>query len=75
MIHPNTEADTMSNSENQIYHVVDWADDCVIAPNIPTLEQAEQILEEGYGGLMIIENDQLTPGMIAQIKEYDFPAV
>ena len=60
----------MSTFKNKkIYHVVDWADDCVIAPNIPTLKQAEQILEEVYGGCMIIEDDQLTPGMIAQIND------
>ena len=60
----------MSSFENnKIYHVVDWADDCVIAPNIPTLEQANQILEQLHGGLMIIEDDLLTPGMIAQIND------
>ena len=55
--------------KKKIYHVVDWADDCVIAPNIPALKQAEDILEEVYGGCMIIETDQLTPGMISQIND------
>lgn len=60
----------MSNFKNKkIYHVVDWADDCVIAPNIPTLKQAKEILDQVHGGCMIIEDDHLTPAMIAQIND------
>lgn len=59
----------MDSPERKWWHVVDFKDDFVYAANVPTLEQAEQILDEGYGGLMIVEDDQLTPNMHKEINE------
>lgn len=44
------------------YFVVDHRDDIVLYRG--NLEQCEQVLQESYGGLMIVGYRDLTPGMI-----------
>lgn len=61
----------MDTIEKKMYHVVDVVGDIVYAVNIPTLEQAKEILEETYSGMgcTIIGDDELTPSMVNQIND------
>jgi hypothetical protein len=47
------------------YFVVDHADDIVLYRG--SLEQCETVLQESYGGLMIVGYRDLTPGMIKSL--------
>lgn len=49
------------------YFVIDIKDDFVLYRG--TLEDCETVLEENYGGLMIVGYRDLTPGMIKSLKE------
>ena len=49
------------------YFVADFADDFVLYEG--TLEDCEQMLEEQYGGLMIIGYRDLTPSMVESLKQ------
>ena len=49
------------------YFVADLADDFVLYEG--TLEDCEQMLEEQYGGLMIVGYRDLTPSMVESLKQ------
>jgi hypothetical protein len=48
------------------WHVVDFKDDFVLVANV-SLETANKVLEEGYGGLMAVQFDVLTPKMRLEV--------
>ena len=48
------------------YFVVDYSDDFVLHRG--SLENCEKVLEENYGGLMIVGYRDLTPGMLESLK-------
>lgn len=48
------------------YFVIDIPDDFVLYRG--TLEDCEKVLEEGYGGLMIVGYRDLTSGMIKSLN-------
>lgn len=51
------------------YFVIDYSDDFVLYRG--SLEDCEKILEENYGGLMIVGYRDLTPGMLASLQVID----
>ena len=50
------------------YFVADFADDFVLYEG--TLQDCEQMLEEQYGGLMIVGYRDLTPAMLNSLKQF-----
>jgi len=50
------------------WHVVDFKDNFVLACNL-TLKQAERVQDENYAGLMIVQDDALTPEMLVEVKK------
>jgi hypothetical protein len=51
------------------WHVVDFRDDFVLACDL-TFEQACLVQDENYGGLMIIQDNSLSPKMLIEVQEH-----
>jgi len=54
------------------YFVIDHKDDFVLYRG--TLQDCEKVLEENYGGLMIVGFRDLTPGMLESLKNLTLPS-
>jgi hypothetical protein len=50
------------------WHVVDFKDDFVLACNL-TFQQACRVQNENYAGLTLVQDDGLTPEMLAEVKK------
>jgi len=53
---------TKVDKVDKIWYVVDFKDDFVLCADL-SLEQANTVLDENYGGLMAVQWNQLTPTM------------